>query len=160
MRYDTTVTSPCTYLNHHTYMHRHTHIQICWLVVLPHCTSMAEHSPVAMEVGRELEGRQSPRQVSEPVQAKEDVSQCEPEMSRELQKKTTYNMYLICTCMYLRLHHRMVLYCEYLLIVNCEFFLYSQLSSINMPVYYKTVQGRPSQLLDSQFGLTCLKCIH
>ena len=27
-------------------------------------------------------------------------------------------------------------------------------------IYYNTVRGRPSQLLDSQFGLTCLERNH
>ena len=48
--------------------------------------------------------------------------------------------------------------CKYLLIANCEFFYISQLlidlANINVHVYYSTVRGRPSQLLDSQFGLT------
>ena len=46
--------------------------------------------------------------------------------------------------------------CEYLLIVNCEFlcmhFAINRFANINMHVYYSTVRGRLSQLLDSQFG--------
>ena len=48
---------------------------------------------------------------------------------------------------------------KYVLIANCEFFYVSQLlanrfANINVHVYYSTVRGRLSQLLDSQFGLT------
>ena len=42
---------------------------------------------------------------------------------------------------------------------NCELrvflrFAINRFANINMHVYYSTVRGRPSQLLDSQFGLT------
>ena len=43
--------------------------------------------------------------------------------------------------------------------INCELrvflrFAIIRFANINVHVYYSTVQGRPSQLLDSQFGLT------
>ena len=42
---------------------------------------------------------------------------------------------------------------------NCELrvflhFAINRFANINVHVYYSTVRGRPSQLLDSQFGLT------
>ena len=39
-------------------------------------------------------------------------------------------------------------------------FTLNRFTNINVHVYYNTVWGRPLQLLDSQFGLTCLKHNH
>ena len=49
--------------------------------------------------------------------------------------------------------------CEYLIANNCELqvflrFAINRFANINVHVYYSTVRDRPSQLLDSQFGLT------
>ena len=43
--------------------------------------------------------------------------------------------------------------------INCELrvfqcFANNRFANINVQVYYSTVRGHPSQLLDSQFGLT------
>ena len=51
----------------------------------------------------------------------------------------------------------MVFNCKHLLIANCKcmvpVFAINRFANINVHVYYNTVWGRPSQLLDSQFGL-------
>ena len=60
------------------------------------------------------------------------------------------------------LYHRMFFNCEYLLIANCKLrvfptFTSNRFASINIHIYCTTVLGQPSQFLDLQFGLTCLK---
>ena len=49
--------------------------------------------------------------------------------------------------------------------INCELRVFpvlaiNRFANINVHVYYNTVWGRPSQLLDSQFGPTCLERNH
>ena len=55
------------------------------------------------------------------------------------------------TCTRLKYYRRKVFNCEYLLIANCEFlstFAINRFANMNVHVYYNTVWGQPSQLLD------------
>ena len=53
---------------------------------------------------------------------------------------------------YSLVYHRSDFNSEYLLIANCDFllrFAINRFANINLHIYYSTVRGRPSQLLDS-----------
>ena len=57
-KYNTTVTSPWrTYLDHHTYMHRRTHIHIRRLFINYHLTTLKQHGGASTRCHGDREGR-------------------------------------------------------------------------------------------------------